>query len=259
MRFMPAFHRLLPITALAALSACAALDDEGTGEDQVADQEEDAIQDDELNLIAIAERTNGNQLRFYEPLPGNILTVELGTGLTMPVSHDAVALFRAAAPGVEVPRALAEASARAQALAPADDGEPSVAALSVPDDQAVDRAPELAGPPPVAAAANPCEINTFIANECTDGDQEWCKIGWWNGFYAYNTTVNVMHNAVCPLNGQVSLTLLVNSVPKANYPVSQGEIGKVAWVNLSSNFGFYTQVTNASGNQFHVGGAASNF
>jgi hypothetical protein len=252
MRLMRTFQTLLPIAALAGIAACAALDDESSVES------EEGIDDAELNLVAIAERPNGNQLRFYEPMPGNILTVELGTARTMPRMNDAIALFQAAEPGAAIPAALAEAADRARQLEPVQAGErQGTVELSVPADQAVDRAPMAAAGPISAAGA--CDINTFIEDECTNGTFEWCKINWWNGFYAYATTVNTMHNAVCSLTGTVTLRLLINSVPKASYTVVKGAKGAVAWVNLSSNFGFYTEITNASGDMFHVGGAATNF
>lgn len=251
MRLMTTIQRLLPIAALAGIAACAALDEESSVEG------EEGIEDAELNLVAIAERPNGNQIRFYEPVPGNILMVELGTERSMPRGNDAIALFQAAEPGAAIPAALAQAADRARRLEPVQTDRPGTVELSVPADQAVDRAPMAAAGP--ISAAGVCDINTFIVDECTDGGFEWCKINWWNGFYAYSTAVNTMHNAVCSLTGTVTLRLLINSVPKASFPIGKGGKGAVAWVNLSSNFGFYTEVTNASGDMFHVGGAATNF
>jgi hypothetical protein len=250
---------ILSLLTLSLGVACADLDapaPEATG-----------VDDAELNLVAEAERANGNVLRLYEPMPGQILSVEIGDGLTLPRMDDAVALFRAAAPDQPVPEALVEAQEHARVLRllanPADERDES--GLSLPADQAVDAVADDGGP--AARAGDPCAINTFIANECNDGDQEWCKIGWWNGFYAYNSSVNYMHNAVCSLTGTVTMKLIVNSELKASYTVQKGQIGKVAWIQnpiylpfppffISNRFGFYTEVTNASGDQFHVGGAA---
>ena len=263
---MRTFRHLIAIVPLAAFTACATPAEE-TWDEDLADAEErddvgepdgeDGIEDAALNLVAIANTPRGNQLRFYEPMPGHILTVELGTGFTMPDMDDAVALFEAAAPGVAVPAALIEAQTRAVEMSADDasaDERPAVARLSVPQDQAVDRAPER--DPAVALAAGPCEINTFIQNECTEGSQEWCKINWANGFYAYNTSAWYMRNSVCSLTGKVTLTLVINSVPKASYDVVKGAIGRVVWQNFSNQFGFHTQVTNASGDHFHVGGSS---
>ncbi len=254
-----ALRSFLAMFPLAAMAACA-----GGPEDSPA-TETVGVQDSELNLIATADRPGGNQLRFYEPMPGQILTVELGQGATMPEMGDAVALYRAAVPGAAVPAALANAQARAESLRLLDnpaDYQADLAAMSLTPERAVDRAPGAG-----ARDSNPCSINTFIANECNSGDQEWCKINWANGFWASNSSVNYMHNAVCSLTGTVTLKLIVNSSLKASYTVTKGGMGKVVWIQhpiylpvppffISNRFGFYTEITNASGDVFNVGGAA---
>jgi hypothetical protein len=252
------FCRLLAVIPFAALAACAA------GPDDAQSTESVGVDDAELNLVAVAERANGNTLRFYEPEPGRVLTVEVGAAASMPALDDALALFRAAAPAAPVPAALVEAQARADALQLLDnpaDFEARVG-MSLPAALAVDEAP--AGG---ARDGSACAINTFIGSECTSGDQMWCKISWANGFYAYNSSVNWMHNAVCSLTGTVTLKLIVDSDLKGSWAIGPGQKGKVAWIQhpiylplppfyLSNRFGFYTEITNASGDVFHVGGAA---
>jgi hypothetical protein len=104
------------------------------------------------------------------------------------------------------------------------------------------------------AAEAPCSANQFVEDECTFGDQYWCKVTWSNGFYAYNGSVDWMHNAICTLSGTVTLRLLVDSDLKASYEVPTGYKAKHVW--YGSNYSFRSEVINASGNSFRVGGAA---
>ena len=166
---------LLPVLSLATLGAC--VDD---ASEPQADQAT-AIDDVGLNPIGVAHRANGNDVRFYEPSPGQLLSVEIGSGMTLPRIDDAVAQFRAAQPGVAVPASISAAQLRreaAAALAQPADATARRAGLSIPASSASDR-PSAAIV--TTASTNPCEPNNFVANECTDGDQEWCKITWSNG------------------------------------------------------------------------------
>lgn len=236
---------LLPLVPLAMLAACA--EDTSAPVDQPA-----GIDDEELNLIGVARRANGNEVRFYEPNPGQIGVFELGQAASLPKLADAVGMFRAAAPGVAVPAALVEAQARVTAARAIDTGSPAArdAGTSSPTDELI----RLPVKTEAAAASNPCGANEFVEQECTFGDQYWCKVTWSNGFYAYNSSVDWMHNAVCTLSGTVTLRLLVDSALKASYEIPTGYKGKHIW--YGTNYSFRSEVINASGNTFRVGGAA---
>jgi hypothetical protein len=237
---------LLPVLSLATFGACMA-----DASDPQTDQA--GIDDVGLNPIGVAHRDNGNDVRFYEPSPGQLLSVEIGHGMTLPETDDAVAQFRAAQPDVAVPASISAAQLRhiaAASLAQPADASTRRAGLSIPAAIASDRLAPAAVKP---AAADPCSPNTFVANECTDGDQEWCKITWSNGFFAFNSSVDWTHNAVCPLSGTVTMRLLVDSDVKGSFTFSSG-IGRFSW--FGSNFSMRQEVINASGSTFRVGGAA---
>jgi hypothetical protein len=237
---------LLPVLSLTTLGAC--MDDASEPQvDQTA-----AIDDVGLNPIGVAHRANGNDIRFYEPSPGQLLSVEIGSAMTLPRIDDAVAQFRAAQPDVAVPAAISAAQLRRDAAAglagPAD--ATRSAGLSIPSAIANDRPSTTIA---TTASTDPCEPNNFVANECTDGDQEWCKITWSNGFFAFNSSVDWTHNAVCPLSGTLTMRLLVDSAVKGSFTFSSG-IGRFSW--FGSNFSMRQEVINASGSTFRVGGAA---
>jgi hypothetical protein len=242
-------HTLVSVASLAAFGACM---DEPAGPE--GDPATAPIVDDiGLNPIGIAHRANGNDVRFYEPGPGQILTVELGNAMPLAQIDDAVAMFRAAQPEALVPSAIAAAQLRSDAAsasaAPAA-GAPRQAGLSIPAALASDRSSAFTA---TTASTDPCEPNNFVANECTDGDQEWCKITWSNGFFAFNSSVDWTHNAVCPLSGTLTMRLLVDSDVKGSFTFSSG-IGRYIW--HGSNFSMRQEVINASGSTFRVGGAA---
>jgi hypothetical protein len=253
MRHITGLRRLIiPLATLAALGACA-VDDGGLAE-------EEAIPDGEAAVLATVVRDNGNEVRFYEPVPGEIYMTEVGTGSLLPQGDDVLELYRAAARDDAAPDRLVAASSRAAqrtAEGAADRAGPAAVELSVPPEQAVDAVASEARAP-AAALANPCSINTFIANECKDGDMEWCKINWHNGFYAYSPQVDWFWQSVCAVQGNVTMATQINSVPQPSITVGQGSIGRVSRITPFINFGFHTQVTNASGDTFHVGGAATN-
>lgn len=238
---------LLPVLSLATLGAC--MDDASESQgDQGA-----VIDDVGLNPIGVAHRANGNDIRFYEPSPGQLLSVEIGSAMTLPRIDDAVAQFRAAQPGVAVPASISAAQLRrdaAAALAGPADANARRAGLSIPSAIASDRPSTTIA---TTASTDPCEPNNFVANECTDGDQEWCKITWSNGFFAFNSSVDWTHNAVCPLVGTLTMRLLVDSAVKGSFTFSSG-IGRFSW--FGSNFSMRQEVINASGSTFRVGGAA---
>ncbi len=236
---------LLPVLSLVTFGACM---------DDASDAQPDSsavIDDVGLNPVGIAHRANGNDIRFYEPSPGQLLAVEMGTAMTLPSMDSAVEQFRAAQPDAAVPASLTAAQLRrdaAAALAAPADAHARRAGLSVPTAAAGDR-PAIVK----TASTDPCEPNNFVANECTDGDQEWCKISWSNGFYAYNSSVDWTHNAVCPLSGTLTMRLLVDSAVKGSFTFSSG-IGRYSW--YGSNFSMRQEVINATGSTFRVGGAA---
>jgi hypothetical protein len=250
MSLVRSLRSLLPLFPLLSLAACA------DSMEPAPPVTTDGVSDAELHLLAAVDRPGGNQLRLYEPTPGHLLAIELGSGPVLPDMNDAVELYKLAAPGAAVPANLLAAQERMDAtmlLERPSDMEHSVNKLSLSPELAVDALPAAGHG---ARSLDPCALNTFVQQQCLrpDDDFRWCKLTWANGFFASSSSVDSMHNAVCPLTGDVRLRLVIDSSLKGSWRIPQGSFGHAAW--YGGDFGFFTEITDAVGVQFRVGGGA---
>lgn len=207
---------------------------------EVAPVDEELVVDEPAPIATLA-LANGNVIDFFELTPGEIIVSETGFPPNPPTPVEGltpVDIFRAYAPGEEIPAALEQAQARAGV-----------------EPYGTEVAPAELPAPDVAYAAGPCDKSWFESSFCSGGggfDFNMCLTNWWNGAYAYAHNAFYHYTVVCPFKGNVVLSIHNQGA----WTVSQGTYRWASkWASYSwfdwDEFFFRADVKYASGDGFH--------
>jgi hypothetical protein len=209
-------------------------------------------------MLASLELPTGLEVEFYEPQPGALLVMQ-DAPAGVPALHGqprAVDLYRAFAPDVPVPTALAAAQARADDLGGGDpDSDPTAERRRIADILA-DYGTATAAMSVGYIDNQSCDDHWFADEMCFDAwDWNMCLLNHWNGAYATtgSEAEDLVEYAVCADIGDVTLKIWVGDgsggiwdVPEGHYRHYFWSCGIIGWEYSSR-----ADVYNATNNRFH--------
>jgi hypothetical protein len=237
------FAMVIGIGGIAASAGCMAQGAEG---EPAAAPAANTAEADGAILRLDVER--GHSVAFYEPAPGGLFLVEeMAPGQSFVLSgreaSDALAAFARLVPGAEVPAGLQAAYDRARAM---DGGG------RAPAGAASAAAPELGQQSLVSSSSAAVFVNDN--HGCDWGPQlSFCRVNWANGFAA---AANQATSGLCIVDHYAGNGVTIQITVGATITSAFQGVGTIAQYSLGVA-GFATtrriDVTNASGDSFHVG------
>jgi len=206
----------------------------------------------------------GHVVRYYEPTPGALFMTETlqpsqNTLLNRGDAVDALDLFSELRPGTAVPAELQDAYERMQERASFEELAPPQSALTFGGGTASEPATpsDVSGPVGVSVQAltsssNPANfVNSYKGCDWANA-ASLCRINWSNGFWA---SWSPSSSATCVVDHFAGNGITVGLTAGATkIPTSQAvhTVQVYTWA-LSSNTVHRLDITNASGDSFHVG------
>jgi hypothetical protein len=213
----------------------------------------------EASVVARVEVEPGHVVSFYEPTPGGLFTVETRApgqsfALAPDEVSDAMKAFAHLRPQAAIPPALQAAYDRARSVT----GEPAdLPAHAVGGGQPATVRPRAATPGVVTQAltesSNPA---VFVDNDggCDWGPQgSFCRVSWANGFFAFFTPTT---SALCTVDHYAGNGIVIQVTAGSTITSFFQGVGTIAQYSLGAAGPSELRridITNASGDSFHVG------
>lgn len=197
------------------------------------------------STVAEVRLDNGNTVTFLDTGDGSLAIKQdyaLGVQPADTTNLSAVGVFRAIAPGREVPAALADAQARA-------------------DEARVSRPPLVATKPIPWIDNTTIDDQYFVSHYCAI--QGWedinkCGYNYTGGWGWYYTDTDRFHGVTCTDRGDVTMKVTVDGEPH-EYDVAQGKCVGYSWTSGWLNETVRIDVTNVGGtDRYHVSAKFAN-
>lgn len=241
---------------LAMVAACVGTDAPEADVADVAAPPSDEVAVEESAVLRL-EIERGHSVTFLEPAPGGLYLVErMAPGQTFVLgdaeASDALAAFARLRPGQAAPAALQAAYDRARAMA----SEP-IAAVRVRGGGQAEQAPAQSATPGVVqqSLVSSSSAATFVNTNggCNWGPQgSFCRVNWANGFFASDTGTSGLCIVDHYAGNGVTIQITVNGTITSTFQ-GPGTIAQYSLGGAGANVSRRIDVTNASGDSFHVG------
>lgn len=246
--------RVLSSLGLALSMGCAGQEDAAsTSEARPA-----AIETTQANAVLSLEVESGHSVTFYEPAPGALYLVERMMPaqtfvLTAKESSDALLAFARLRPGAPVPAALQAAYDRARAQ-PGDAAPREFTSGGGQSTSTQAAAPGLGTSKQALTSSS--SAATFVNDNtgCDWGPQgTFCRVNWANGFFA---SLSGTTSGLCIVDHYAGNGVTIQITVGTTITSSFQGAGTIAQYSLGAAGAATTRridVTNASGDSFHVG------